>query len=236
MDLFENPQQILEESEKAGIAVVAVTNAPSVFERVETWTVNLRNVQAALGLHPQLVEERARELDLMWQLFGRTRYIGEVGLDYTNSDAKSRQRQREVFNQILERCEIAGDKILTVHSRRAAADVVSAIGRGVRSTVILHWYSGSLSLLERAIENGLYFSINLAMFRSKNGSQIIKMLPRERVLTETDGPFVSIGPFPVRPVDVGKTVEKLAEVWGGSMEETRKLLISNYRRCIELRR
>jgi TatD DNase family protein len=57
-----------------------------------------------------------------------TRFVGEIGLDYVTSDRELRRRQREVFSQILARCAEHRDKVLTVHSRRSASDVIAATG------------------------------------------------------------------------------------------------------------
>jgi len=231
VDLFENPQEVLQQADNRDIGIVAVTNTPSVFEYTANLVAGTRYAQPALGLHPQLIEERATELALMWQLFDRTRFIGEVGLDYTDSRQDIRRHQRKVFSSILERCQASGDKILIVHSRRAAVDVVSAIGDKFRGIVILHWYSGPSNILERAIENDLYFSVNPAMIQSKRGNEIIRMLPRTRVLTETDAPLVSVGGNPAKPLDVTGVVARLAVMWGESEEKTRSLVINTYLRC-----
>lgn len=233
VDLFENPRRVLCQAEEQNIGVIAVTNAPSVFEYTAKITTATRYAQPALGLHPQLIEERATELELMLRLLHRTRFIGEIGLDYTNSRSEMRRRQRKIFAIILEHCEAAGDKILIVHSRRSAVDVMSAIGARFPCTIILHWYSGPRNVMDRAIENGFYFSVNPAMIRSKRGDEIIRTLPRDRVLTETDGPFVSVGSNSAVPLDVTKVITKLAVLWGKSEEETRRLIMRNYIRCLD---
>ena len=234
VDLLKDPQETLRQADNQDIGIVAATNTPSVFEFTAKITSNTRYAQPALGLHPQLVEERAMELELMWQLFNRTRFVGEIGLDYTDSRLDIRHRQMKVFNSILERCDAVGDKILIVHSRKATADVVSAIGENFRGTVILHWYSGPKKILEKAIQNGLYFSVNPAMLRSKQGNEIICMLPKDRVLTETDAPFVLVGHDPAKPLDVTRVIAKLAVIWGESEEKTRSLVMDNYRRCFNM--
>ena len=234
IDLYQDPKGTLKKAEDHGVGVIAVTNTPSVFEHTTTLTADTRHAQAALGLHPELVEERASELGLMWRLFDRTRFIGEVGLDYTDSRQAIRHRQREIFGKILERCETSANKVLTVHSRRAAADVVSAIGDRFRGTVILHWYSGSKKVLEQAIENGLYFSINSAMLKSKRGEEIIRVIPQDRVLTETDGPFVSIGRSPASPLNIPEVITMLSRLWKGDEDTTIKIVMDNYVRCTGL--
>ena len=145
----------------------------------------------------------------MWPMLDQTRFVGEIGLDYVTSDPANRSAQKEVFSQIVERCAAYGDKVLSVHSRRSAADVISVIGDRFPGSVILHWFSGSRRELERAIEFGFYFSVGPAMVRSKNGLALLSAMPRERVLTETDGPFVQTDGRPARPSDTASVVSAI---------------------------
>jgi TatD DNase family protein len=89
-------------------------------------------VRASVGLHPQLVRSHAREIDLIQPLLERTRYVGEIGIDYSEPDRNDHAHQRRIFGRILEYCAAAGDKVLTIHSRRAASEVISmAQGHGI---------------------------------------------------------------------------------------------------------
>lgn len=113
----------------------------------------------------------------------RTRYVGEIGLDYVTSDPQNRARQREVFAAIVERCTSLGNKVLTIHSRRSAADVIAIVGPGFRGKAILHWFSGTAAQLQRAAEAGFLFSVNPSMMSSKNGRTLAAGMPRDHVLT-----------------------------------------------------
>ena len=85
-------------------------------------------------------------------------------------------------------------------------------------TAILHWYSGPLKHIEAALAAGLWFSVNLAMLRSRNGQRIVAALPRERVLTETDGPYLKLGAEPAEPRDIPAVVRGLGRAWGEGVE------------------
>ena len=235
VDLYPNPMALVRRLEASRIYTLAVTNAPSVFRHTAVLTKGKRFVRPALGLHPQLAAERANELNIMWQQLPNTRYVGEVGLDYTTASSSERTKQRNVFDAIISRCHEAADKVLTVHSRRAAEDVVDAFGEAFRGTVILHWYSGPRRILERAVSRGFYFSINTAMAGSKRSMDMLNTIPREYVLTETDGPFVSNGGKPVQPEDIVSVVSALAESWQLSEAETRKVLYENFARLLRNR-
>jgi len=232
LDLFENPVKTITEINASGVEVITVTNAPSVFKASQKLVSGSKYIHVALGLHPQLVETRAQELAIMWKLMKETRFIGEIGLDYTTSNEHENKLQRKVFGEILEHCALAGNKILTVHSRRASSDVISMIGPNFPGSVILHWFSGSLRDLNRAIKYGMYISINIAMVRSKKGQNLIKCMDPDLVLTETDGPFVRVGEVPAVPADVIKIIQFLSTIWSCDIEEVKTRIYDNYVKAI----
>lgn len=232
LDLYPDYAGLIEEVERERIYTVAVTNTPSVFRRCLALTEGRRFIRAALGLHPQLVRQRHRELDLMIEMLGETRYIGEVGLDFVTKDDAERALQKEVFRKVLDRCAASGDKVLTIHSRRAAAEVVGLIGGGYNGTIILHWFSGPHKVLEKAVEQGYFFSVNPAMVLSAKGLELVAAIPRERVLTESDGPFVTVGEKPARPRDVGRVIAELAGIWNVSGDEAASRVHENFRTAL----
>src|SRR5579871_2189875 len=128
VDLYPDYLAVIEEVEREKIATIAVTTTPSVFRACQELTDKKRFVRPALGFHPELAYQRQSELGILRELFGETRYIGEVGLDFITTDQPNRKAQRSVFDTVLEECAHYGDKIVTIHSRRAAAEVVEMIG------------------------------------------------------------------------------------------------------------
>jgi TatD DNase family protein len=232
IDLYSDPMTVIEEIERQRVYTIAVTNTPSVFNRLCELVGTARFVRPSLGLHPELAAQRHLELNLFEMLLPRTRYVGEIGLDYQTTIESERATQRRVLGAIIGYCDAPGGKIVTVHSRRAADDVVDAFGSRFRGTYILHWYSGGVGALRRALANGAYISVNPAMVRSRRGRTLIAEVPRERVLTETDGPFVSVeasgGTAPAKPVDVAGVVEALGRLWSVDLEEARTLIYRNF--------
>jgi TatD DNase family protein len=228
LDLYPDFARVLADLEWKRVATIAVTNTPSVFRKCVELTANSRFVQVAAGLHPQLVGERSHELPLLLELIREITYIGEVGLDFTNADATNRTAQRLVFEQVLAACATTGNRVLSVHSRRAAADVVEMVGDHFRGSVVLHWFSGASNVLAKAIAAGLFFSLNPAMIMSEQGRKLIAKMPRSRVLTESDGPFVMINGRPAEPADVGLVVSYLAKVWTIDAGEVRKQITANF--------
>lgn len=232
IDLFAEPTAIIKEAEKNSIYTIAVTNTPSVFPHTESFARNTRYTRAAVGLHPELAVARRRELPQMWDFIKRTQYVGEIGLDYRTQDELNRQVQREVFERILRKCADYGNKVLTVHSRQAATDVISIIGNNYAGRVILHWYSGSLRDLRKAIDYGFYFSVNIAMTKSKKGQRLIVEIPQNRLLTETDGPFVRIDNAPCSPSTVVTTIASMSSLLKISPGQLRMQILNNFRHLL----
>lgn len=233
LDLYPDYAEVLNESDRLGIEIIAVTNTPSVFRACVALTRSSPHAHPAVGLHPQLAFQRHRELRLLPDLLKETRFVGEIGLDFVTQDPADRQTQRRVFATILEQCARYGDKVLTIHSRRAAAEVIDMIGPSYPGTIILHWFSGPLRELQTAIRFGCFFSVNPAMLTSQAARRLIAAIPHDRILVETDGPFVTVGGRAARPAHVQDVVAGLAALWGIDTTAVVTRLGENYRRIIQ---
>ncbi|MCW5720459.1 MAG: TatD family hydrolase [Devosia sp.] len=232
LDLYPDHEAAVARAEAARIYTLTVTTTPKAWPRNHELTRHRHYVRAALGLHPQLVAERAAELPLWERHLGETRYVGEVGLDAGPRFYKSMEAQRYVFQRVLERCAEAGGKILTVHSVRsvpAVLDMIEAHLPRERGSVVLHWFTGSKSDARRAAALGCYFSINAEMTRTDRGRDLIRILPRDRILTETDGPFTKVGGRPSEPSDVASTITALGATLDISADVAAKFVLSNLR-------
>jgi len=231
LDLYPDFEEVIREAEEAGIKTLAVTTTPRAFPRNLEMTSDTRHVRAALGLHPQLVKDRANELDLFAELLPRTRYVGEVGLDASPTHYGSFGEQQRVFRDILRLCARAGDKVLSVHSVRCATkvlDLVEAELPADRGKVVLHWFSGTAKEAARAVRAGCYFSVNTEVLANPRSSRILKSeVPLDRLLTETDGPFVEFGGAVSRPATVRFAIEGLAEVFHCTVPEMQGRLLQN---------
>jgi TatD DNase family protein len=233
VDLYPDYAALIEETEAARIYTIAVTNTPSVFCHCLALTKGKKFMRTALGLHPQLVRERHHELPLISELLEQTKYIGEVGLDFVTQDDHERALQQRVFAKILEECADVGNKVLTIHSRRAATEVVDMIGNSYPGKIILHWYSGPPKLIEKAILYGFYFSINTSMITSAKGREIVRQIPRDRWLTESDGPFVKASGQPARPSDMVRVIEGLSDMFVIDRTQTANTIYGNFRHMLK---
>ena len=214
LDLYPDHVAAVKEAERSGVYTLAVTTTPKAWERNNNLARGTRHVRAALGLHPQLVAERSHELSLWESYLPETRYVGEVGLDAGPRYYASFELQKKVFSHILRSCAKAGNKVLSVHSIRSAKTVldhIEAFMPGDRGRIVLHWFTGSKSELKRAVDLGCYFSVNQSMLLNDRGVDLVRAIPTDRLLTETDGPFVKHGDRSMRPSDVRMTVEAIAK-------------------------
>ena len=230
LDLYPDHAAAIAAAEAAGIYTLAVTTTPKAWPRNRDLTKGLRFVRPALGLHPQLVAQRAHELADWKRYLAEARYIGEVGLDAGPRYYKSLDAQKQIFRTVLERCAAAGDKVLTVHSVRTASAVLDMMEAHLppgRGKVVMHWFTGSLAEAKRATDLGCYFSINAEMGRSERGRTLIASLPDERLLTETDGPFTQTQGRPTQPADVYLAVEALANIRGGTPHAASEIVSTN---------
>jgi len=230
LDLFnENFSAIAKQIEQEKIYTIAVTNLPPLYSEIlKKLKGNYKYIRPSLGFHPELIGEFHNLIPEMWKLLPQAKYIGEVGLDYkTGYSFKS--RQIKFFETLIEKCNNQGGKILTIHSRRSAEDIVSIIGSDFNSKYILHWYSGSIKTLRIAIENGAYFSINYAMTKSVTGKKIISEIPLDRMLLESDGPFIKFGEDLFTPSHNVHIVKGICEILNISQENMFSELQRNFK-------
>lgn len=212
VDLYPRPTEVAEEAKQARVLTISVTNLPSAFDRAYPYVEQFTNMRLALGLHPLLADKHLSERGRFQQLSAKTSYIGEVGLDFSRDGIATRELQVESFRIVLQ--AIRGKwKFITLHSRKAESAVLDMLEEEGRSPVVFHWFSGSMTALNRALALGHFFSINPAMLNTRNGQKIIAGLPPERVLTESDGPFVRVRGRAAIPSDVSLVEEQLASLW-----------------------
>jgi TatD DNase family protein len=220
LDLYPNPQAVADELEQRRVGVLSVTTTPAAWAGTSRLANGHPMIRTALGFHPELAGSRIRDLDLFERLLPETRFVGEVGLDGSPQHRPSWEAQIAVFSHILEAAERAGDKILSVHSRRAASQVLDHLERhpGLEK-VILHWFTGTQTQLRRAVERGCWFGIGPAMLASARGRSLLSGIPTDRMVLETDGPFARNNAGPMHPWDIAAAVSSLAELWGVSRQD-----------------
>ncbi len=232
LDLYPDYVRVARDAFTQGIWVLAVTTTPKAWQGTRERLKSFPNIHVAVGLHPELAQQRANELPLLESLVGVTDFIGEVGLDGSPELRKHADIQQQIFRRILYSCAKAGGKVLTIHSRRAVTEVLGCIEeRRECGLPILHWFTGSKSELEFAKRLDCWFSVGPQMLRTPVGMNRVSSMPRDRVLLETDGPFGKLNDRILRPAAVQQAIVMLAEIWRISAEDA-KLQIQNNQQVI----
>ncbi|EGG90603.1 hypothetical protein HMPREF0491_00474 [Lachnospiraceae oral taxon 107 str. F0167] len=187
-DLYKNKYEVLKYIEENKSYTIAVTNLPDLYKRYYAENWNYKYIRLALGFHPELAAEYNTQIRIFQDFFQTTRYIGEIGLDYSAKNIGTKVKQREVFKQIIDLCKVDKNKVISVHTRKAEIDCLEIL-EGFAGKVMFHWYTGNIRELKIALSRGYFFSINHQMIKSQNGKNIIKMIPLDRVVIESDAPF-----------------------------------------------
>jgi TatD DNase family protein len=199
------------------------------------------NIWFTVGVHPNHADEEERydDGDVMRALANHPRCvaIGEAGLDYFHKKADP-QRQRISFETQL---AVASELNLpiVIHSRNADADMIQILdntSKNMPITGVMHCFSSGAELAEKAIEIGFYISLSgILTFKSSDWLRdIVRDLPMDRLLVETDAPYLS--PEPVRkikrnePAHVIHTLSCLAELKGVGVQQLADITAANTRR------
>jgi TatD DNase family protein len=190
-----------------------------------------QGVFAALGIHPhQAADDDAGRLEELRDLLGHERAVavGETGLDFYR-DYAPHDRQRELFERQLTLAAELG-KAVVVHTRAASDETALALER-FEGTVVLHCFSAP-ELLPVALERGYYVSFagNVTYPSAEELREAARQVPPDRLLAETDSPYLSPQPRrgrPNEPANVVHTAAALAEARGEDAEELAARLDAN---------
>lgn len=211
-----------------------------VFERAVALAERHSEIYAAIGVHPhdaKLFDDRAEQLllDLVQQ---STRVIawGEIGLDY-HYDHSPREVQRDVFRRQL-RLARSRNLPVVIHSRAADDDTIAILREelsGYERAGVLHCFGGSLVMAQAAIELGFFISFagNLTFKKAEDLREVARQLPLERLLVETDCPYLT--PVPYRgkrnePARVVETAGFLAGIHDIELEDVACTTSENFRK------
>lgn len=188
IDYFEDYLHFFKAFEDKRIYALFVTNLPEIFQKCNQTFPSSKYVKLGLGFNPQFAGKYKFNKGLFDNLLPKTKYIGEVGLDYSNNFKPDIASQREAFEHISHQ---AGqlNKIMSIHSRKAEEDVLNILMNNNVKTAVFHWYTGKKETLFKILDQGYYFSVNYSMLNTKSGLEIINLIPLDRLLIETDAPF-----------------------------------------------
>jgi TatD DNase family protein len=191
------------------------------------------DVWCAVGFHPHEAKDcDAEAFAAIERLAAHPRVvaIGEAGLDYHYMHSP-REVQCEVFERHIDLARRLGKPVI-VHNRESTADMVAILGRsGARP--ILHSYTDTLEVARTLLDLGAFISFSgIVTFRSAGElREVAAALPHDRVLIETDTPYLAPVPYRGRenePAYVVRVAEQLASLWGVSLEYVAQQTTANF--------
>jgi TatD DNase family protein len=221
----------------AGVTtIVSVATGPDDWDADLALAERFADVYATCGIHPHTATSASDDA------FARIRErlahprvvaVGETGLDY-HYDFSPRDVQRDSFARHLEISRETGKPII-VHAREADEDLRALLREAGRGTVgVLHSFSSTLPLLEDALAMGWYASFSgMVTFKKYEGADFVRMVPADRVMVETDTPYLA--PVPHRgktnePAFVAHVAARCAELRGEDPDEFAARTTENARR------
>jgi TatD DNase family protein len=232
-DLKSNLSEVIERAKKMGVNrfICVATNLEDA-EESRSLSKAYTNIFASAGIHPHDAKDAPDNyVERLYELLDHDKMVavGEVGLDYFR-DLSDRKTQLNVFRKQM---AIAQDLGLPVifHNREADADVVNILSDFPNVIGVAHCFSSNIGTAKKFIDLGYYisFSGNLT-FKNSHLPDVASQLPLERLLVETDCPYLSPVPHrgkPNEPSRVKFVAEKLAEIHEVSLEEIGNITSSN---------
>ena len=198
-------------------------------------------IYAAVGSHPdaadEVNEEVLEEYRTLCKLNPKVRAIGEIGLDYHYEDIP-REIQLRAFRAQMELARELGLPAI-VHEREAHEDGMQVVRDFPEVTGVFHCYSGSAEMARQLVDKGWYIGFTgvLTFKNARKAVEVAASIPLERIVLETDCPYMSPEPFRGKRNDPGKIyrmAEKLAEIRGLSVEEIHRITLENGKRLYRI--
>ncbi|RMD67824.1 TatD family deoxyribonuclease [Candidatus Pacearchaeota archaeon] len=240
LDLLKNQVEVVRRAREQGVRLIVAngTNSNSNSE-VLALAEKLEGVRAACGIYP--LEASEKELELLREVCLKNKdkvvAIGEIGLDFkelagvsSNAVHANRETQISVFREVAKLAREL-DKPLIVHSRKAENECVEVLSSLGQAKVVMHCFSGKLSLANEIVSRGWVFSIPASIVFSTHFKELVKRVPLDNLLCETDSPFLHPQKkFPNEPANVKFSYAEIASLKGISLRECVEKIRGNFER------
>jgi TatD DNase family protein len=201
------------------------------------------NVWACIGVHPEdsslfFDENEFEKLIQSSKVVG----VGECGLDYSRPEWKeNKNKQVDLFEQQIE-FATKHNKPLMLHIRDAYNDALDILEKrqkesGVKLRGNVHFFAGKTEIAKKFLDLGFTLSFTGVITFTHDYDEVIKYIPKDSIMSETDAPFVAPIPFRGKrnePVHVVEIVKKMAEIRGENLEDLNNAIIKNFKRVFLL--
>lgn len=229
IDYYRNYKTIYDFYNDQKIYALFVTNFPEVFKKAKNTFPESKYVKIALGYHPEMISIRPFKNKYFDEYLDETKYVGEVGLDFSKDHIRNRNEQIRIFQHICDKSAVK-NKIMSVHSRNAEIDVLDNLKTFGVKHVVFHWYTGSIKNLQDIIDSEYYLSLNPSMLRTKKGREIIQSIPTRQILIETDGPYSKYNNRQILPQDIPSIYRDFESFLG--IENLKEIVFENLNRLL----
>ena len=198
-------------------------------------------IYAAVGSHPDAADEVNEQLleqyRMMCKANPKIKAIGEIGLDYHYEDIP-RVQQKAAFRAQMRLAQELRLPVI-VHEREAHADAMEILDEFPTVTGVFHCYSGSGEMAKELIRRGWYIGFTgvLTFKNAKKALEVAKAIPHDRLVLETDCPYMAPEPFRGRrnhPGYLYRMAEKLAELWERPVEQVHAITLENGKRLYNI--
>ena len=224
--------------------IINVGTSPATSREAIAQAKKHKNMYTAIGIHPSdtrflsNMESELAEIEAMiLDKANRVVCLGEIGLDYhyPETDKECQMRYFEAQMQMAERLGIP----VCIHDRESHADVMDVIRRYPNVRGVLHSFSGSVEMAQELVKLGwmISFSGTLTFTNARKPKEVAAVLPKDKVLIETDAPYLAPHPHRGTLNHSGKleyTNKALADVGGITPEECARITEENAKRFFSL--
>lgn len=234
---FEEVGTVVSEANAAGVkTLVCIGIDPETSRQAIDLAERFEGVYATVGHHPnQAADFTAETLVSLKEMARHPRVValGEMGLDYHWDFATKEQQYACLEAQLEWACEV--QKPVVFHSRESTEDLLDVVAAlENRPRMVLHCFGGTLDQARRALDLGLWLGFDgpITYPKSVESSEVLAMCPRDRVLIETDAPYLAPVPFRGKtnfPGYLPMINERVAEIWGVSSIESATITTKNAR-------
>jgi TatD DNase family protein len=205
------------------------------FDQVHNLALQHSNIYASVGVHPTEVISKEPSVDKLLELSSSDRVIaiGETGLDYFRVKKDEADWQRDRFRRHI-RASNESEKPLIIHMRDSKEDIIDILQNENAQSGVMHCFTEDWETAKAALDLGFYISFSgILTFNNANDlREIAKKVPADRLLVETDSPYLTPAPYRGKPNSPAYTyyvVEKLAEVRNTSIDEIAEVTTTNFK-------
>lgn len=237
LEYRENFEEVLEDIRRNEVEKVIIPGCePGGFERIINLCEKYDMLYGALGVHPEELDKLTPDyIDKIKEGLKRNeiKAIGEIGLDYHYCE-ETKAEQKKILRAQLEVAQEFQVPVL-IHDREAHEDCFEILSDYELKTVVMHCFSGTAEFAQKCIEKGYYIGIGgvVTFKNAKDLKETTKIIPAERILLETDAPYLAPVPFRGKtntPAYLKYIAQEIADLRGISIEEVKKQTTENAER------